>query len=222
MELHVLEAEQARREPEGRVRRETELGFLPLMGKLDISGEEDSTFRYCVTANDAFSCFGKSFCCFNFLFLYNAGTGSHNDHTDFAVVKLTHFCVVPACLGCLATIIISVKSKNLRATTSFIYRGNFCPSKQRVAQQGSRAELTCISRERIHMSRLRWKWPFSLPPWHIFRWYLFFFLKISQHNKRITLCIGCLSWEIIEFGIQRSNWPLMAFREGLELWPFQC
>ncbi len=36
-------------------------------------------------------------------------------------------------LGCLATIIVTVKSKTSRASVS--YRGNFCPSKQHDARQ---------------------------------------------------------------------------------------
>ncbi len=63
-------------------------------------------------------------------------------------------------LGCLATISVSVKSETLRAAVSSIDRGNFCPLRQRGARQRSRAELTCISRERMWVIRLRWKLAF--------------------------------------------------------------
>ncbi len=46
-------------------------------------------------------------------------------------------------LGCLATIIVSFKSKTLKVAASSIYRGNFCLSKQRgrASEQSSPASV---------------------------------------------------------------------------------
>ncbi len=91
----------------------------------------------------------------------------------------------------LATIIVSVKSKNF---SSSIYRDNFCPSKLCGTRQRSGAELTCISQEQIWMIRLWWKREFSLPPWQILMFYLgFFFYGKKDLWNMILFCL----WDFV-------------------------
>ncbi len=89
-------------------------------------------------------------------------------------------------LDCLTTIIVC-QMLNFESDHEFHLQMQFLSLKAAWRGLRSRAELTCISRERIWMIRPLWKWAFSLPPWHISKCFLVFFKGILAQEMQYSM-----------------------------------